>query len=114
MSNIIEKRKSVRTKAAVPLQYKELDGNTYIGKGALTKDLSEGGVRFISDRFIGLACHLMLEMQLPSIAKPVKAISKPAWVRKARHGADYEIGSQFLALTSEDASQLSNFIKTSS
>jgi len=114
MSNIIEKRKSPRIKAAVPLQYKELHGNTYLAKGALTKDLSEGGVRFITDRFIGLACHLMLEMQLPSMAKSIKAISKPSWVRKTRHGTTYEIGSQFLALTSKDAARLSDFTKTSS
>lgn len=114
MSTFIEKRKSPRIRTGIPLQYKELHGNTYLAKGALTKDLSDGGARFITDRFIGLACHLMLEMQLPSVAKSIKAISKPAWVRKIPHGNDYEIGSQFLALTSEDASLLYGFTKTSS
>jgi len=104
----------MRIKLAIPLQYNELHGNTYLTKGTLTKDLSSGGVQFTSDRFIGLACHLMLEMQLPSMSKSIKAISKPAWIRKTRCGTNYEIGSQFLALTSEDASLLSDFIKTSS
>ena len=110
--DIVEKRKSLRIKAAIPLQYKELHGNTYLAKGALTRDLSEGGVRFIADKFIGLGCHLMLEMQFPSMLKSIKAISKPAWVRKKRYGTDYEIGGQFLALTSKDADILSAYIKT--
>jgi len=114
MSNITEKRKHARIKTAVPLQYNELHGNTYLVKGTLTKDLSNGGVRFISDRFVGLACHLMLEIQLPSMSGSIKAISKPAWIKKTRYGTDYEIGSHFLALTSEDASLLANFTRSSS
>jgi len=110
----MEKRETQRIEVSVPLQYKELHGNTYLTRGTLTKNLSEGGVRFVADRFIGLACHLMLEMQLPSMTKSIKAISKPAWVKKSRFGSDYEIGGQFLALTSEDTALLSDYIKTSS
>jgi len=112
MPRFVEKRKFPRIKTAIPLRYKELHGNTYLAKGALTRNLSGGGVKFVSNGFIALACHLMFEIQLPSISNPIKAISKPVWVRKMRHGDNYEIGSQFLALTSEDASVLSDFTKS--
>jgi len=102
-----EKRKHPRIRASVPLRYKELGGKSYLSKGALTKDLSEGGVRFNSDKFISLACHLVVEMSFPSIAQPVKTISKIAWIRKLPAGDSYEVGNQFLAMSSEDERALS-------
>ena len=62
-----EKRKHPRLGTSVPLRYKELNGKTYLAKGTLSKDISVGGIRFQSNKFIALACHLVVEMNLPSM-----------------------------------------------
>ena len=106
-----ERRKYPRVSLPIPLRYKELNGKTYLAKGTLSKDVSAGGVRFHSDKFITLACHLVVEMNFPSMEKPIKAISKIAWIKKARFGDSYELGNQFLAMTNEDEAAMSKFME---
>ena len=106
-----ERRKYPRASLSIPLRYKELNGKTYLAKGTLSKDVSAGGVRFHSDKFIALACHLVVEMNFPSITKPIKAISKIAWIKKARFGDNYELGNHFLAMTNEDEATITKFME---
>jgi c-di-GMP-binding flagellar brake protein YcgR len=82
------------------------DGSTEV----LTNDIGEGGVRFKSNEFISLACRLLLEINLPTIVKPVKAISKVAWIRKTPERKEYEIGNQFLEMSKEDREHIVSFI----
>ena len=111
MLNSSEKRKHPRIGARIPLTYKELRATSPVSKGALTKNLSVGGVRFHSDKFISLSCRMILEINLPLITKPLRAISKVAWIRKLPAGEDYEIGNQFLDMKKEDRSLITDFIK---
>jgi c-di-GMP-binding flagellar brake protein YcgR len=113
MQSFVEKRKHGRIGLSVPLRYQELRGNTYLSKGTLTKDLSEGGVRFNTDAFIPLSAHLVVEMSLPRTMKAVKTIAKVAWIRKLPHGDNYEVGNHFLAMSGEDESVVACFIKNS-
>ena len=53
---------------------------------------------------------MVLEITLPTLPKPVKAISKVAWIRKIPTGDQYEIGNQFLEMTKEDRAHMSNFM----
>ena len=112
MSSITENRKHVRVEASIPLRYKELRGNTYLAKGTLSKNLSEGGARFSTDKFIPLSAHLMIEMRLPAVSKDIKMVSKIAWIKKLPSGGDYEIGSNFLAMSGDDETLISNFVKS--
>ncbi len=111
MLDFSEKRKHPRIGARIPFTYKELRATSPVSKGALTKNLSVGGVRFHSDKFISLSCRMILEINLPLITKPLRAISKVAWIRKLPAGDDYEIGNQFLDMKKEDRSLITDFIK---
>ncbi|MCK4463353.1 MAG: PilZ domain-containing protein [Candidatus Omnitrophica bacterium] len=111
MLNFSEKRKQPRIDVRIPLTYKELRATSTVSKGALTKNLSVGGVKFHSDGFISLSCRMILEINLPLISKPLRAISKVAWIRKLPAGEDYEIGNQFLDMKKEDRSMITDFIK---
>ena len=42
--------------------------------------------------------------------KPVKAISKVAWIRKTDSGNDYEMGSQFLEMSKKDKELVSEYV----
>ncbi|OGW74617.1 MAG: hypothetical protein A2Z72_07305 [Omnitrophica bacterium RBG_13_46_9] len=111
MSDFIEKRKFPRVEVSVPLRYKKLYGTTYLSSGTLTKNISEGGIRFSTDKFISLACRLLLELRLPSVPRSIKAISKVAWIKRLPSGNVYEVGNQFLAMTKEDDKIISDYLE---
>ncbi len=101
----------MRVDSTVPLQYKKLKELSEGTIGAITENVSEGGVRFMANEFLPLASRLVVEIFLPAQPKPIKAISKVAWIRKALSGEQYVIGNQFLDLTRDDLEQLSEYVK---
>ena len=114
MSNISEKRKFPRLELRFPLKYKNLKRLGEEFRGTVSKNISEGGVRFRSDRFISLACRLVVELNFPTIEKPIRAVSKIAWIRKLPAGDDYEVGNQFLEITREDKNIIRKFVSEQS
>jgi c-di-GMP-binding flagellar brake protein YcgR len=111
-SSAEERRRYLRADFNVPLRYKNLRSVGESPVGSLTKDISEGGVRFKTSQFISLACRLVLEISLPTAPKPIKAISKVAWIRKIPTGDYYELGNQFLEIAKEDRSRIAEYVNT--
>ncbi len=109
-SNTAERRRFKRVESNLPIQYKNLRKIGEASVGALSRDIGEGGVRFKSNEFISLACRLVLEITLPTGTKPIKAISKVAWIRKMPSSDQYELGNQFLDMTREDRTQIMDFV----
>jgi len=109
-ADMMERRRYQRVESDLPLQYKNLRkiGETSIG--ATSKDIGEGGVRFKANEFISLACRLVVEITLPTVDKPIKAISKVAWIRKIPTSDQYELGNQFLEMTKEDRVHIMDFV----
>lgn len=107
-----ERRKFARAETSIPIQYKNLK-NSEIGViGTLSQSISEGGTRFFANEFLPLATRLIIEIMLPSLPRPVKALSKVAWVRKISTQDKYEVGNQFLDITKEDKKHIANFVTT--
>jgi len=111
MSTMDEKRRSTRIKSGFPLKYKDLKDDNAESRGTVSKNISEGGIRFRSDRFISLACRLVVELNLPRTEKPIKAVSKIAWIKKLPTGDDYEVGNQFLEIARADKEIIRNFVR---
>jgi len=105
-----ERRRHKRTDMLISLQYKNLKKSGEPSLGSVSRNISEGGVCFKSNQFISLACRLVLEVTLPTMPKPIKAISKVAWIRKMPAGDQYELGNQFLEMTKEDRIHIANFM----
>lgn len=105
-----ERRRHKRVNSTIPLQYKNLRQLSEGTVGAITRDLGEGGVRFLANEFLPLASRLVVEVFLPAQPRPVKAISKVAWIRKVPSTDQYEIGNQFLEVGKEDRANLCGFI----
>ncbi|MBD3426869.1 MAG: hypothetical protein GF409_06520 [Candidatus Omnitrophica bacterium] len=106
-----EKRKHPRVKTHIPVRYRKMrDGAGVEGSSSLTKNLSQGGLRFRTGEFISMACRLILELDIPMLTKPVKAISKVAWIRKSAEGDDYEVGNQFLEMSKKDKELISEYV----
>ena len=110
MENFAEKRRFPRIETRIPVRYRKLGAAGTQGTGTLTRNMSEGGIRFRTREFISMACRLILELDIPMIPKPVKAISRVAWIRKAPKGDDYEIGNQFLEISKQDKEVVSQYM----
>lgn len=111
-SFIEERRRFPRADSVLPIRYKNLRALGLTPAGSLSKDISEGGVRFKTSEFISLACRLVVEISLPADPKPIKAISKVAWIKKVPTGDNYEVGNHFLEITKEDKNRIMNFVNS--
>jgi len=107
--NTIERRRFQRIDSNLPVRYRNLKMAT-VPTGSLSKDICEGGVRFKTTEFISLACRLVVEITLPTVPRPVKAISKVAWIKKISSGDQYELGNQFLEISKEDKAIISDYV----
>jgi len=105
-----EKRRYQRVECNFPLQYKNLRQSSDRLTGSLTRNIGEGGVAFQSSEFISLACRLVVEISLPTISRPIKAISKIAWIKKIPASDQYELGNQFLEMSKEDRAHILDFV----
>lgn len=110
-----EKRQSPRVKTSIPVRYKELrEGAETVSVGSITGDISTGGLRFGTNKFISTACRLILELDIPTLTKPIKALSKVAWIQEANAGDDYQyqVGSQFMEITKKDQELIATYLKS--
>ncbi|MCX5678334.1 MAG: PilZ domain-containing protein [Candidatus Omnitrophica bacterium] len=112
-ANIEDKRRYKRVDSNVPIRYKNLRVATELPAGATSVNLSEGGVCFHTNKFISLACRLVVEISIPTTLKPIKAISKVAWIRRIPSTDQYELGNQFLEINREDKTNILNFVNQS-
>ena len=111
--NVENKRRYKRVDFSVPVAYKNLRMPTELPAGSVTRNLSEGGVCFQTSKFISLACRLVVEISIPTALKPIKAISKVAWIRRMPLSDQYELGNQFLEITKEDKANILSFVNQS-
>lgn len=109
MGGTAERRKFQRVDSNLSVRYKNLKTAT-VPISSLTKNIGEGGIRFRTNEFISLACRLVVEITLPALARPVKAISKVAWIRKVSPGDQYELGNQFLEISKDDRAAISDYV----
>ncbi len=108
-----ERRSTPRINARIPVQFKDIQRQIEPYSGSITKDISEGGLRFVSGEFLSIFTRLLLEVSVPSFSRPIKAISKVAWIQKVPRSSQYDIGLQFMDMTEEDKKHLSAFIAKS-
>jgi len=106
------KRKFKRVTTHIPVKYRKLeDSKETVRASMITKNISEGGVQFCAPEFISRACRLVVEMDMPMLTKPIRAITKVAWISKAASDGNYEIGNQFLEITKQDKALVSEYVK---
>lgn len=105
-----ERRRYTRYGLQFPVQYKNVKSLSGSFVGALSRDLGEGGIRFVGNEFLSLANRLLLLISLPAPLRSIKVICKVAWIRKVPMGDQYEIGNQFLTMSEEDKRELNDYL----
>lgn len=107
--NITERRRFQRMESNLPVKYRNLK-MAAAPTGSLTKDIGEGGIRFKTTEFISLACRLVVEITIPTVQRPIKAISKVAWIKRSPTNDQYELGNQFLEISKEDRAAITDYV----
>ena len=73
------------------------------------RDLSEGGLRFRSSRFISLREKMLFTLLIPK-TKPLRMVATPAWVSELPRLNQFDIGTSFEMVSEEDRGLLRRLV----
>jgi c-di-GMP-binding flagellar brake protein YcgR len=106
----IDRRQWARVDMHAPLKFREVGEFNRSPLDSETRDISEGGVRFATDRFIPKDSKLVVNIDLNNMPS-VKATAKVVWSTRDSHTNMYEVGIEFETINSETRVQLSNIVR---
>ena len=102
----MENRVFKRVSCEMTASFKKVAGeNSFDAEETIVRDISEGGIRFRSNRFIAIHDFLLMRLNL-SKTKSIETIVKPAWIRELPSVEQHELGASFISLSREDRTQL--------
>lgn len=108
-----ERRQFVRVNMTMSVQYRGIRQASDSIINTISRDISTGGIRLLVNEFISVFTRLVLEIAVPSTPKPVKAVSKVAWIQKRPYGEQYEVGVEFMDMPEEDRRDIFDFVEKS-
>ncbi len=108
---LVEHRRLPRLRFSTPVQYRNILKPQEPFAGSLSKDLSAGGVRVTTFHFLGKDLRLVLLMYLPSQLKPVRVVGRVAWMQRQRFTESYDCGIQFIEVSPEDRTAISDVVE---
>ncbi|RJP28800.1 MAG: PilZ domain-containing protein [Candidatus Omnitrophota bacterium] len=103
----INKRQFPRIDLNAPLKF-AIRGSPRIYTATL-KDISAGGIRFLSDRFIAPSSNLMLETRILSSA--INPVGRVAWSNPIPHSNNYNVGVEFQEIELKQRNFIKDFIQ---
>lgn len=89
-----ERREAQRMALSGPIRYQR-KGSQRFGN-SIGRDISAGGIGFISNEFFPVSTHLIFEVQHPQRAEYIKAVGEIAWISDQPHSDRYYVGARFL------------------
>lgn len=104
-----ERRKFVRIPENSKISYKVLPNMKK--EGSITKDISQGGVRFLVHDFVPKGSLLDIEVALGEVYLSFRCIVKFIWIKKEANSEKYEIGVEFIDLPKKSIERLIGYIK---
>jgi len=106
-----ENRKADRVVTNIPIKLRRIgEQNKKTEKVTVSKNISEGGIRFKIQGFLSMACRLVLELDISYFSNPIKVISKVAWIKQTKNKDEYEVGNRFINMTKEDKDLISKYL----
>lgn len=103
-----ERRKFVRIPEHAQISYQIL--NSQKEYSSLTKDISQGGIRFWVQEFIPENTHLKIKCTLEKISFSFEAVVRLAWITEDSFSEKYEVGVEFLDIPKKAAERLVEYI----
>jgi len=78
---------------------------------SVTKNISGGGLLFISDELLAVGLFLELNIELPDGGKPIECLSKVVRVEDIGEEASYDIAVCFLDITGSERTRLNKYVE---
>lgn len=105
--NSAEQRRFPRFHYSIPIKYKQPDkpGPTY----TVTRDISVGGMRLLTNSFIPRHTKLGLEVEVPP-KNVVNAEATVVWSNRINHSDQYLSGVKFSDLNENDKRNISDLV----
>ena len=105
-----ERRRYIRIPERQKISYKILPERKV--QGFLTKNISQGGIRFYIHDFIPPQSLLEVRLTFDKFLFSFEAIVRVVWVEKEAHSERYEIGVEFTKLPGEAGQYLVDYISS--
>ncbi|MCD5402013.1 PilZ domain-containing protein, partial [candidate division NPL-UPA2 bacterium] len=99
-----KQRRWMRLESRASIHYRIGSEDTF--KAGLARDISEGGIKFETNRWIPLQTILWLVIQLPLQVKSLKTKAEVVSAREAETNGSYEIGARFLDIRERTRSRI--------
>ncbi len=105
-----ERRKYPRVYASLPMQFRAIGDFDSLPRDTVIKDLSEGGMKFTSDKLVPVGSRLVVHLGLEPRSDGVRSLVKIVWAKKQHYSDNYELGCQFLNMENDVRSRIGRFI----
>lgn len=109
MDKARERRKFIRVPGKLQILY-EVIACKKIGE-YLTRDISQGGVRFLIHDFIPQGSCLNIKLTLEPCLS-CEALVKIAWIRENSFSQEYEVGVEFISMPRDVREHFIEYLKT--
>lgn len=114
-----DKRRAFRLRKDLPIRYElrregkyanaALGGPPKSGVSTLTQDISEGGVRIITDGFIPRLSRMILHINMAD-GKLIEANSEVKWTTRIPHSYRYQLGLEFKDIDTRVKIDIAKFV----
>lgn len=93
--SLTEKRQTIRAQVALSVNYEMLETPDKRSGNTIAKDISENGIRLITERFYPPKSKFLVRISLADINKTIEAIAETVWSFNARFSNQYVNGLCF-------------------
>ncbi len=105
-----ERRRYPRAQCDFALQYRNLNKNYSQATGALAKEISASGIKFISNSFLSVFTLLKVELLIESDIHSVSLTARVVWVQKLPYNENFMIGLEFLNIENETRAKIIRYV----
>jgi len=105
-----EQRQSLRVSLYSPLRF-QIKSSRKFGS-TVSRDISLGGIRFLTDNFVPVGTSMILEVNLGDTPNIVNAIADVVWTQKLPHTDRYQMGLRFSEIGEPYHQEISDYINS--
>ncbi len=105
-----DRRRFNRLQCHLPLQFRDIEKNRPEMLGSLTRDISGGGIRFVSNNFLPVQTSVGLQLALDSDLRTLPATARVVWIQKLPYNENFMIGLEFLNIENENRVKIIRYV----
>lgn len=106
----MERRRFPRVRAELEMEFRPLADPEGLA-GSLSRDLSAGGVRLTTDRFLARDSRLVLLFTPPGAGRKVRAVARVSWVRERPYSEFCDCGLEFVEISAEERDSVAGVVE---